>query len=183
MENTQTKSATFAGGCFWCVEHDLRDLVGVIDAVSGYTGGETKNPSYENHFGHLEAVKVIYDGEKTSFKKICQFFLDHIDPTDAGGQFFDRGQNYETAIFYKSDEEKNIAESLIKELGNSKIYEDQIVVKVLPEKEFFRAEEYHQRYAEKNPEHYNSYRNGSGRADFQALTCAIRDQKKIQWKD
>lgn len=183
MENNKTKSAVFAGGCFWCVEHDLRELPGVIDAISGYTGGETKNPSYENHYGHLEAVKVLYDDEKTNFKKICQFFLDHIDPTDAGGQFFDRGESYETAIFYKSDEEKNIAGNLLKELEESKIYEDPIVVKIIPEKEFFKAEEYHQRYAEKNPAHYDAYKSGSGRADFQALTCAIREQKKINWKD
>lgn len=139
MENIKTKSVILAGGCFWCVEHDLRELPGVIDAISGYTGGETKNPSYENHYGHLEAVKVIYDDEKTNFKKICQFFLDHIDSTDAGGQFFDRGESYETAIFYKSDEEKKIAESLLKELEDSKIYEDPIAVKILPEKEFFKA--------------------------------------------
>ena len=146
-------------------------------------GGETKNPTYENHHGHLEAVKVIFDSEKITFKKLCQFFLDNIDPTDAGGQFFDRGSSYQTAIFYKTDEEKKVAENLLKELDENKIFNDPVVVKILPEKEFFDAEEYHQRYAEKNPARYEAYRSGSGRADFQALTCAIRDQKKINWKD
>ncbi|MEI8337920.1 MAG: peptide-methionine (S)-S-oxide reductase MsrA [bacterium] len=182
-QNKKKEYAIFAGGCFWCVEHDLRNLDGVLDAVSGYTGGETKNPSYENHFGHLEAVKVIYDFNKTNFKKLCQFFLDNIDPTDAGGQFTDRGESYQTAIFYKTEDEKNIAQGLLKELDESKIYNNKVVVKILPEKEFFKAEEYHQRYAEKNPAHYNAYKEGSGRSNFQALTCAIRDQKKIQWKD
>jgi methionine-S-sulfoxide reductase len=86
-------NAIFAGGCFWCVEHDLREVDGVVDAISGYAGGEG-SPTYENHKGFVEAVEVIYDPAKTSFKKLCQFFLDHIDPTDGGGQFFDRGDSY-----------------------------------------------------------------------------------------
>ena len=182
-ENIKKEYAIFAGGCFWCVEHDLRSLFGVLNAISGYTGGETKNPSYENHFGHLEAVKVIFDSEKTNFKKLCQFFLDNIDPTDVGGQFHDRGESYETAIFYMTEMEKNTALGLLKELDESKIYNDKVMVKILPEKEFFEAEEYHQRYAEKKPERYNAYKEGSGRSNFQALTCEIREQKKIHWKD
>ncbi len=177
------KTAIFAGGCFWCTEHDLREVPGVIDVLSGYSGGEKEDSSYENHNGHLEAVEVSYDENKTSFKKLTQFFLDHIDPTDGGGQFFDRGGSYKTAIFYKSEEEKQIAESLLKELEESKMYDKQIVVSVLPEKKFYKAEEYHQRYAEKNPEHYAAYKEGSGRGEFQAKVCAVRDLQKIEWKD
>lgn len=174
--------AVFAGGCFWCVEHDLREVSGVLDALSGYAGKEG-NPSYERHEGYREAAKVVYDPEKTSYKKLCQFFLDHIDPTDAGGQFHDRGESYQTAIYYKDDEEKAVAESLIKELEDSKIYDEPIVVQVLPEEIFYGAEDYHQKYASKNPDHYEDYRRGSGRAEFEARVCMIRDEKSIQWRD
>jgi peptide methionine sulfoxide reductase msrA/msrB len=174
--------AVFAGGCFWCVEHDLREVKGVGEAISGYAG-EGDNPTYENHKGFIEAVQVIYDPAITSFKKLSQFFLEHIDPTDAGGQFFDRGASYATAIFYKNDDEKNVAEGLIKELEDSKIFDAPIAVKVLPEPKFYRAEEYHQRYAEKNPEHYEAYRRGSGRSEFVGRVCAIRGEKHIKWKD
>jgi len=174
--------AVFAGGCFWCTEHDLLEVKGVFAAVSGYAGGEG-NPSYENHKGFREAVLVEYDPEVTSFKKLCQFFLDHIDPTDAGGQFYDRGGSYETAIYYKGEDEKKIARDLLIELGESGIYDDPIMVKVLPEEKFYPAEEYHQKYASKNPDHYDAYSRGSGRAEFVGRVCMIRDEKKIQWKD
>jgi methionine-S-sulfoxide reductase len=157
-------------------------MPGVLDAVSGYAGGEG-NPSYENHKGFREAVLVTYDPSITSFKKICQFFLDHIDPTDAGGQFYDRGGSYETAIYYKNEDEKKIAEDLLIEIGESGIYDDPIAVKVLPEEKFHPAEEYHQKYASKNPDHYDAYRRGSGRAEFVGRVCMIRDEKKIQWKE
>jgi len=187
----QKDAAIFAGGCFWCVEHDLREVAGVIDAVSGYAGNGgsiDKNPgefmpTYENHKGFMEAVKVIYDPARTAFKKLSQFFLDHIDPMDVGGQFFDRGASYSVAIFYKNEEEQKIAEGLIQELEESKIYDAPIAAKVLPEPKFYKAEEYHQRYAEKNPEHYEAYKRDSGRNEFQAKTCAIRDEKKIKWRD
>ena len=172
----------FAGGCFWCVEHDLREVPGVLDAVSGYSGPEG-SPSYERHQGYREAVKVTYDPAVTNFKKLSQFFLDHIDPTDPAGQFHDRGSSYETAIYYKSEEEKKTAESLLKELGEGGLYDEPIAVKVLPEEVFYRAEEYHQRYSEKNPDDYDAYKRGSGRADFVGRTCMVRDEKKIKWKD
>jgi methionine-S-sulfoxide reductase len=194
LDSKSTSTAVYAGGCFWCTEHDLREVAGVIDVVSGYARGQqsetesnsipaVENPTYQNHNGYMEAVLVKYDADKTSFKKLTHFFLDHIDPTDAGGQFFDRGSSYKTAIFYKNEDEKNVAESLITELGNSGIYEDPIVVSVLPEGKFYTAEDYHQNYASKNPDHYYAYRDGSGRSAFQAKTCSIREQKKIQWKD
>lgn len=176
-------NAIFAGGCFWCTESDLRKVEGVTDVISGYTGGESDNPTYENHTGHKEAVKVVYNSEKITFKKLSQFFLDHIDPTDAGGQFFDRGPAYKTAIFYKDEREKLVAESLIKELEDSKLYDNPIAVQVFPEMPFYNAEEYHQNYSSKNPSHYYAYKDGSGRTEFQAKVCTIREQKGIQWRD
>ncbi len=173
----------FAGGCFWCVEHDLREANGVISVTSGYSGGDTNNPTYENHKGHREVVLVEYDSSKTNFKKLAQFFLDHIDPTDSGGQFGDRGSSYKTAIFYNNEEEKNIALSLLKELDESRVYDKPNSVEVLEAKNFYKAEEYHQNYAEKNKVHYSLYRKGSGREDFINRTCAIREYKHINWKD
>ncbi len=177
------KNTYFAGGCFWCVEHDLRSLPGVINVISGYAGLERGRPSYEDHRGFREAVEVEYDPTKTSFKKLCQFFLDHIDPTDAGGQFHDRGESYKTAIYFSDEEEKNIAEALILELGESEIYNDPIAVEVLPKPYFYDAEEYHQDYADKNPDHYIAYANGSGRKNLQQKVCEIREEKHIVWKD
>ncbi len=182
--NELHNTAVFAGGCFWCTEHDLRSLPGVTDAVSGYSGGDTPNPDYYNHGDHRESVQVTYNSLEITFKKLCQFFLDHIDPTDPFGQFYDRGSSYKTAIFYKNDEEKQIAEALIKELDESGPYAPlKVAVEILPEKAFYRAEEYHQNYADKNIMHYINYAKGSGRIQFVANTCAVRDQKKIQWKD
>lgn len=176
-------SVIFAGGCFWCTESDLRKVEGVIDVISGYTGSEDTNPTYENHKGHKEAVKVIYDASLTSFKKLAQFFLDHIDPTDSGGQFFDRGESYKTAIFYKNEEEKSVAEGLLKELEESELYDKPITVQVLPEMPFYLAEDYHQNYAKKNPGHYYAYKDGSGRTEFQAKVCTVREQKGIKWRE
>lgn len=175
--------AIFAGGCFWCVEHDLHEADGVVSVVSGYSGGESTNPNYENHKGHREAVEVEYDPNKTSYKKLVQFFLDHIDPTDAGGQFGDRGESYQTVIYYMNDEEKNIGESLLRELDESHVYDKPHAVQVLQATPFYKAEDYHQNYAEKNPDHYKAYRKGSGREDFVNRTCAIREEKHINWKD
>lgn len=180
--NEENKTALFAGGCFWCVEHDLREVPGVSDVISGYAGGEGA-PTYENHEGYVEAVKVIYDPEKTSFKQLCEFFLDHIDPTDAGGQFHDRGESYVPAIYCKTPEEMELAKLLLAELDQSGVYDKPSAVRVLPEDKFYKAEEYHQKYAEKNPEQYKAYKEGSGRAGLQAKVCQIREQKKITWQN
>lgn len=181
------KTAIFAGGCFWCVEHDLRKATGVIDVYSGYTGDTKETANYytvaSHKTQHREAILVEYDEAKTNFKKLTQFFLDHIDPTDTGGQFGDRGLSYKTAIYFKNDEEKKIAEALLKELDESKVYDQKSSVDILEEKEFFKAEEEHQNYAEKNPLHYSLYRQGSGRESFVNKTCQIRDEKKINWRD
>jgi methionine-S-sulfoxide reductase len=178
-----TKSLILAGGCFWCVEHDMRTADGVVSVVSGYAGGESTNPTYENHTGHREVVLVEYDDTKTSFKKLVQYFLDHIDPTDDGGQFADRGESYKTGIFFDSEEEERVAQALLAELDESHVYDRPVTVEVLPRKTFYKAEEYHQDYAEKNPMHYSIYRQGSGREGFVQKTCAIRDEKHIPWKD
>jgi methionine-S-sulfoxide reductase len=177
------QTAVFAGGCFWCVEHDLRALKGVVDAVSGFCGGKTTHPTYSDHEGHKEAVQITCNPIEISYTKLVQFFLDHIDPTDAGGQFYDRGESYATAIFYKNEEEKKGAENLIQELAESKIYERPIVVQILKEKEFYKTEEYHQKYAEKNPAHYGKYAASSGRLELQKKVCEIREDKKISWKE
>lgn len=178
-----TKSLILAGGCFWCVEHDLREASGVLSVTSGYSGGETENPTYENHAGHREVVLVGYSDEKTSYKKLLQFFIDYIDPTDEGGQFADRGESYRTAIYYENEEEKNTALTVLKELDESGIYDKKHAIEVFPRKPFYRAEEYHQRYAEKNPAYYGVYRTGSGREDFVQKTCRIREEKNIPWRE
>ncbi len=175
------KRAYFAGGCFWCTESDLRKLDGVVDVFSGYAG-PNGNPTYENHKGFREAVFVDYDENKISFRKITQFFLDHIDPTDGNGQFFDRGESYKTAIYFENESERNIALNLLKELEQSGIYNKPITVEVLPFEHFYKAEEYHQKYSSKNPSHYEAYKRGSGKEEFQARVCAIRDEKHIVWK-
>jgi peptide methionine sulfoxide reductase msrA/msrB len=173
----------FAGGCFWCVEHDLREAPGVVSVVSGYTGGTTPNPTYESHGDHREAVLVEYNPSQTSFKKLTQFFLEHIDPTDENGQFADRGSSYRSAIFYTTEEERIIAENILTELNDAHIYDKPTAVEIFKAGQFYSAEEYHQNYAEKNKEHYQAYRKGSGREDFINRTCAIREEKHIQWKD
>jgi methionine-S-sulfoxide reductase len=181
------QKAIFAGGCFWCTEHDLREIPGVIDVVSGYTGDTASTASYEQVASHTtkhrESVEVAYDSEKTSFKKLTQFFLDHIDPTDAGGQFHDRGESYKTAIYYQNAEEEKIARSLVQELGESGLYDKPIAVDILPALPFYKAEYYHQQYADKNPSHYASYRRGSGREEFVNNVCIVRDEKKMYWKE
>lgn len=178
-----SKTLILAGGCFWCVEHDLREAEGVLAVTSGYSGGVSDTPTYENHNGHREVVLVEYDDTKTSYKKLLQFFIDHIDPTDTGGQFADRGESYQTAIYYENEEEKSIAEAVLRELNESHVYEKQSVVEILPRKLFYKAEDYHQNYAEKNPMHYGMYRTGSGREEFVNRTCQIREEKNISWKD
>jgi methionine-S-sulfoxide reductase len=176
-----TRSVILAGGCFWCVEHDLREAQGVLSVTSGYSGGESTDPTYENHTGHREVVLVEFDDSKTTFKKVLQFFIDHIDPTDDGGQFGDRGESYKTAIFYETEEERKIAEGVLSELDRSHVYDRPSQVELLPRKAFYKAEEYHQNYAEKNQFHYSIYRKGSGREDFVNRTCQIREEKVIPW--
>ncbi len=178
-----TKKLVLAGGCFWCVEHDMRDATGVLDVVSGYAGGENTDPSYEHHAGHKEVVEVTYDDTLISYKKLLQHFIDNIDPTDTGGQFGDRGESYKTAIFYADSIEKVLAEKVLAELDDAHVYTKPHAVELLPRTVFYKAEEYHQNYAEKNTFHYSLYRKGSGREDFVNRTCQIREEKKIEWSE
>ena len=162
--------AVFAGGCFWCMEPPFEKLEGVSDVVSGYTGGHKDNPTYKEvsrgGTGHLEAVTIYYDPTKVSYEKLLDVFWRQVDPTDPGGQFVDRGESYETAIFYVGEAQKTLAEESKSRLDASGRYDKPIVTPILPAKEFFRAEEYHQDYYKKNPIRYKFYRFNSGRDQY-----------------
>lgn len=164
----QTKTAVLAGGCFWCVEADLEKVPGVIAVESGYTGGSNEDPTYENYaeYGHREVVRVSYDSAKTHYGALVEYMLKHSDPTDPGGSFYDRGEEYAPAVYYATDEEREIAESVIADLNASGAYEKPLAVDVLPLSTFWPAEEYHQDYYKKNPLRYAYYRRASGRDAF-----------------
>jgi peptide methionine sulfoxide reductase msrA/msrB len=169
--NTEkTASAVFAGGCFWCTESDFEKLEGVIEVISGYTGGRVKNPTYKQvsagGTGHIESVKVIYDPSKVSYEQLLGYFWRHVDPTDPGGQFVDRGSQYRSAIFYANDTEKRLAETSKQQLAASGQFKKPIITDILPLGEFYPAEDYHQNYYKKNPIRYKYYRFGSGRDQF-----------------
>lgn len=169
-EDTDYHRATFAGGCFWCMEHPFDELDGVIDVVSGYIGGTKENPTYKEvsagGTGHREAVQVVYDPEVISYEKLLYVYWRQIDPTDKDGQFVDRGDQYTTAIFYYSDEQKELAEQSKKDMNDSGIFGDKIVTKIIKATTFYRAEEYHQDYYKKNPIRYSYYRERSGRDEY-----------------
>ncbi len=161
------EKATFAGGCLWCLEADFEKTEGVVEAVSGYTGGRVADPTYEQvssgTTGHLEAVQVTFDPEKISYRQLLEVFWHHIDPTDAGGQFVDRGPQYRTAIFYHDEEQRRLAEQSKRELERSGRFGKPIATRILPLTRFYPAEAYHQDYYRKNPVRYRIYRMGSGR--------------------
>lgn len=164
-EPAPTALGYFAGGCFWCIESDFEKLDGIGDVVSGYTGGNQDNPTYKQVSrevtGHREAVKVPYDPAEISYRELVDYFLRHVDVTDDGGQFCDRGFSYSTAIWTQNEEERAIAKAAIaeaeKELGQK------IVTPVLDAKPFWDAETYHQDYYKKNPIRYKYYRSSCGR--------------------
>ncbi|MRR14982.1 MAG: peptide-methionine (R)-S-oxide reductase [Deltaproteobacteria bacterium] len=160
--------ATLAGGCFWCVEADLEKMPGVLKVISGYTGGKGENPTYEDYarLGHIEAVQVYYDREKVTYEQILESFWRLIDPTDAGGQFVDRGPQYASAIFYADEEQKQIAEKSKQKLAASGKFAKPIATEILKLTKFYPAEDYHQDYYKKNPLRYKYYRSGSGRDAF-----------------
>lgn len=162
------KKATFAGGCFWCMEPPFEKLNGVITVVSGYMGGRTANPTYGNYAagGHLEVVVVTYDPAKVSYQQLLDTFWRQIDPTDAGGQFVDRGHAYTTAIFYHDAEQRQLAEASKKAIAASGVFKKPIVTPILPVATFYPAEAYHQDYYKNNPLRYKWYRSGSGRDRF-----------------
>jgi len=167
---THLQKATFAGGCFWCMVPPFEKLDGVKEVVSGYTGGQKANPTYEEvsseSTGHMESVEIAYDPAKVSYKKLLDVFWKQINPTDAGGQFVDRGPSYTSAIFYHNEEQKRLAEESKKKLGESKRFDKPIVTEIRPAMPFYRAEEYHQDYWKKNPLRYKFYRSNAGRDQF-----------------
>ena len=155
------ESIVVAGGCFWCVESDFEGVPGVISAVSGFSGGKSKNPTYKSHAGHYEAVKITFDAGKVSREKLLHMFMRSIDPTDAGGQFCDRGSAYKTAVFYSGAGEKAVAKQAVAQAGAD--LGRKIATKVLPLNGFYPAEAYHQDYYKKNPNRYKFYRWKCGR--------------------
>jgi peptide methionine sulfoxide reductase msrA/msrB len=164
------EKATFAGGCFWCMEPPYEKLEGIEDVISGYTGGIKENPTYEEVSSgitdHFEAVQLIYDPAKISYERLLNVFWRQIDPTDPDGQFVDRGSQYRTAIFYHSEEQRMLAEKSLKEMDMSRRYEKPVVTVIRPAETFYRAEEYHQDYYKKNPVRYKVYRYFSGRDKY-----------------
>lgn len=164
------RTAVFGGGCFWCMEPPFEALEGVVKVTAGYSGGDEPDPTYEQVSqgltGHIEAVQVVYDPSKISYNTLLDTYWRSIDPTDSGGQFADRGAQYRTAVFYGSEEEKRQAEASKEALDASHTFDSPVVTRILPAKEFYPAEEYHQGYHNKNVQHYNSYKTGSGREGF-----------------
>jgi peptide methionine sulfoxide reductase msrA/msrB len=162
--------AYFAGGCFWCVESDYEKLPEVKDVISGYMGGTVDNPSYNQvssgDTGHREVVKVVYDSAKTTYRELVLHLLKHTDPTDAGGSFYDRGEQYSSAVYYQTEEEKTVAENVIKEVDESKVFENPITTAVEQAGTFWLAENYHQDYYKKSSLQYKYYRKASGRDAF-----------------
>jgi peptide methionine sulfoxide reductase msrA/msrB len=170
VELSRYETATFAGGCFWCMEAAFESVDGVVEAVSGYTGGTVVNPTYEQvsrgGTGHLETVQVYYDPAVVSYDELLDVFWRNIDPTDDGGQFVDRGGQYKTAIFYPDLVQKALAEASREELGNSGRFDEPVVSGILEFIVFYEAEEYHQDYYKKNVLNYKLYSSGSGRESF-----------------
>jgi len=182
MEKEVLEKATFAGGCFWCIESVFDELEGVKEAVSGYTGGKTKNPTYyevsSGKTGHYEAVEVTFDTNKIKYRELVEIFWQQIDPTDPGGQFVDRGSQYKTAIFYHNEEQKRIAEESKKKLEKSGKFDKPIVTEIKKVPKFYAAEGYHQDYYKTCPLRYKAYKIGSGRESFLKKTW-----KKTTGKD
>ncbi len=180
----ENEVATFAGGCFWCMVAPFDKMPGVISVVSGYTGGKKEKPTYEEvcskETGHCEAVRITFDPEKTSYEELLEIYWRQIDPTDPGGQFFDRGEPYQTAIFYHNEVQKEKAESSKKALIESGRFAKPITTVILPAESFYPAEEYHQDYYKKNPWHYKHYRKGSGRDVFIEKHWSQKDREELK---
>ncbi len=160
----ESEEAIFAGGCFWCLEHDLEKLDGVISAESGYSGGDLTNPTYENHIGHQEVVKVIFDPYVISYKDLLKQYWVNIDPFDDEGQFCDRGNSYKPVIFTSNQEQERDANQTQETISLAlNIPLEQLKVDIIDSKDFWIAEKYHQDFAVKNPLKYNFYRSSCGR--------------------
>lgn len=170
MTQHQLEKATFAGGCFWCMVEPFDERPGIHEVISGYTGGDLEDPTYTDlvskDTGHVEAVQITFDPDVFPYERLLQVFWQQIDPTDAGGQFADRGEHYQTIIFYHNEEQKRLAEESKRELEESGKFSSPIVTKIREAKPFYPAEEQHQEYYKKQPYHYKMYKKGSGRKDF-----------------
>jgi peptide methionine sulfoxide reductase msrA/msrB len=159
------EKAMFAGGCFWCMEKPFEQLEGVVSVTSGYAGGTTEHPTYNDYVngGHIEVIQVVYDPKKIDYQRLLDVYWRQVDPTDAGGQFVDRGHAYTTAIYFFDDHQRQLAEASKKSLDERHIYLKPIVTPIIPAVKFWPAEEYHQDYYKKNPLRYAYYRSNSGR--------------------
>ena len=161
--------ATFGGGCFWCMEPPFKNIQGVLSIFPGYMGGSLKNPTYEQvcqgNTGHVEVVQIEFD-PPCDYQQLLEIFWRSIDPTDSGGQFADRGSQYEPVIFYHNQEQFRQAEGSKDEISKSGKFEEGVKVSFRQAEIFYKAESYHCNYAEKSPAHYNAYKVGSGRAAF-----------------
>ena len=166
----RTATATFAGGCFWCLQPAFDETSGVISTTVGYTGGTAANPTYEQvcsgTTGHAETIQVIYDPSKVTYEQLVDVFWHHINPTTLNGQFADKGTQYRTAIFYHDREQQQLAEVSKEHLAKSGKFDKPIVTEIVPASTFYPAEEYHQHYYKKNALHYNLYKIGSGREGY-----------------
>jgi peptide methionine sulfoxide reductase msrA/msrB len=169
-----TKTAIFAGGCFWCIQPAFDKANGVIKTVVGYSGGTEPNPTYKlvtsEKTNYRESIEVTYDPAKISYEQLLDIYWKQIDPTQADGQFTDIGPSYRAAIFYGSDEEKKIAEVSKQKLAQSAKFKKPIVTEILAAMRFYPAEDYHQKYYQQNPEHFEAFEHGSGRVSFQKKT-------------
>ena len=168
MQDETGQKATFAGGCFWCMEKPFEQLEGVRSVVSGYSGGTTENPDYTTYMrgGHLEVVEIVFNPEIISYQELLDVYWRQVDPTDPGGQFVDRGHGYTTAIFYHNDEQQRLAEASREALSESGVFDKPIVTPILPAAIFYPAEDYHQDYYKKSSLKYKFYRSRSGRDAF-----------------
>lgn len=181
------EKATFAGGCFWCMVTPFEELPGIRSIVSGYTGGHTEHPTYEevctDRTGHAEAVQITFDPAVFPYKKLLELFWQQIDPTDPGGQFYDRGSSYRTAIFYHNEKQREEAEESKRQLERSGRFDKPIATEIVPASAFYPAEEHHQDYHRKQPAHYKRYRTGSGRDAFIAKHWSVSERDKARLKE
>jgi peptide-methionine (S)-S-oxide reductase len=167
MSETNLEKATFAGGCFWCMEHPFDEIPGVVSVISGYTGGQKVNPTYEEvsagGTGHAESVQVLYDPARVTYEKLLDVFWHNIDPTAKDRQFCDSGRQYRSAIFYHDEEQHRLALQSKAQLEKDNTFKGLIVTEIVQATEFYPAEDYHQHYYKKNPIRYKYYRHGCGR--------------------
>jgi peptide methionine sulfoxide reductase msrA/msrB len=178
----ETRTAIFAGGCFWCIQPAFDKATGVIKTVVGYCGGTEPNPTYEivssEKTGYRESIQITYDPAKISYDQLLDIYWRQIDPTQADGQFTDIGPSYRAAIFYGNDDEKKIAEVSKENLARSGKFNKPIVTKILPAMKFYPAEAYHQKYYQQNPEHFDAFEEGSGRVSFKKKTWQNKESQR-----